>query len=582
MERRLAAILAADVAGYSRLMGVDEAGTLARLRAMLEEVVRPSVSAQGGRIVKQTGDGFLAEYPSAVGAVRSAIDIQAEMERRNEATEPEWWIALRIGVNLGDIIVEDGDIYGDGVNVAARLEGAANPGGICISGTVHEMIGGALHADFVDLGERTFKNIARPIRVFRLGPDAAPPEPDAPPARPDRPSIAVLNFSERGANPTDRYLADGIAEDIITELSRFPELFVIAPTSSLNLTGTEQTPEAAALALGVRYLLTGSVRRMGERLRISARLVDSDDGSQVWGERFDSQTADLFELQDDITRKVVGSIAPHIEQAELARSRSMTGDNLTAYELAMKAQALGYEALRVADRGTLEQAIDIADEALSVDQDSTRALWVRCLCMIYQHMYHWGDDADGLLATVSEMTDRLFRIDSANAKAFMLRAWVRLYQGRFDAALADHQRSLDLNPNLAMNLFAMSWTEAVVGMTDEARAHAELALRLSPREADVWVGEGHAAIALACLLDGQYREAVRWGNLAYQRQPGLQTLLVAANLKLGDRASARHHFEMVEGFAPKFVRSCLDGSMRICRDAEHNEILIDALRAFAR
>ena len=580
MERRLSAILAADVTGYSRLMGEDEAGTLERLKEIYGQIIRPLISQRNGRVVKLMGDGLLAEFSSAVEAVLCAVDMQQMLTINQADVATTERVQLRIGVNLGDIIVEGADIFGDGVNVAARLEALAEPGGVCISGTVFDTTEGKLEVQFRDIGPQQFKNIPRPVRVYRLVTGQQEPAPRAETSlpRPDKPSIAILPFSDTGRDADGGYLAEGIVEDIITELSRFSGLFVIARNSSFAFEERELDAELIARQLGVRYVLQGTIRRSGDKLRISAQLLDCVDNSQVWGEKFDSDITDVFDLQDNITRRVVGSIAPQIELAELTRNRSMTGEGLSAYELAFKGQALAYEALRVADRDTLRQALKTVDEALGRDPSNPHALWTRCLCLIYQHMYHWGEDVDALLETVSGTIDLLFKSDGANAKAYMIRAWVKLYQGRFDAALADHQRSLELNPNLAMNLFAMSWTEAVIGLADDARAHAQLALRLSPRESDVWLGEGYAAIAMASLLEGKYAEAVRWGNLAYQRQPALQTLLITANLKLGDTRSAIHHLEMLQGFAPQFVKSALDGSMLVCKLPSHNRQLTDALR----
>jgi TolB-like protein len=580
VERRLSAILAADVAGYSRLMGEDEAATLERLKVIYSSIVQPSIAQRRGRVVKLMGDGLLAEFASTVESVLCAVDIQQTLSINQAEYDVSKRIQLRVGVNLGDIIVEGSDIFGDGVNVAARLEAIAEPGGLCISGTVFDTTEGKLEVQFRDIGLQRFKNISRPVRAYRLETVQQAPTPQRATRlpRPDKPSIAVLPFADKEGDTSHDYLAEGISEDIITELSRFSGLFVIARNSSFAYRQGEQGLEQIARELGVRYVLQGTIRRSGKRLRISAQLLDSEDGSQVWGEKFDCDAAHVFDLQDDITRKAVGSIAPQIELAELTRNRSLTGAGLSAYELAFKGQALAYEALRAADPVTLRTALKTVNEALELDPVNQHALWTRCLCLIYQHMYHWGDNVDALLDTVSETTDLLFKTDGANAKAYMVRAWVRLYQGRFDAALADHQRSLELNPNLAMNLFAMSWTEAVIGLTEEARTHAQMALRLSPREADVWLGEGYAAIAMASLLEGKYAEAIRWGNLAYQRQPALQTLLVAANFKLGDFQSALHHLKMLQGFAPQFIKSVIVGTMMICKRPEHNEMLIDALR----
>lgn len=580
MERRLAAILAADVVGYTRLMGLDETGTLSRLKNFFDSIAQPSIEKHNGRLVKLIGDGLLAEFASAWDAVSCALDIRTTLRTRQADLVERERLQLRMGINLGDVIAIGDDIYGDGVNIAARLESIAEPEGLCISGTVFETINGKIDVQFIDAGQRRLKNITRTIQVFALQTGKPLPSKTKPPRtkKSKKPSIAVIPFVDSAAQSTEDYLAEGLTEDIIAELSRFSDLFVIARNSVFAFAAAGLEPEQAATEFGVRYVLQGTIRRRGNKLRLSAQLLDCETGTQLWGERFDGQAEDLFDLQDDITCKVVGSIAPQLERAELTRSRTMSGAGLSAYELAYKAQAIAFEAVRIADASTLQSALRTVDEALVLDPSNVQALWTRCLCLIYQHMYQWGDDADTLLDRMEEASIRLFKSDGANAKAFMARAWVHLYLSRFDAALADHRRSFELNPNLAMNLFAMSWTEAVMGLTDEARAHANMALQLSPRDSDIWLGEGYAAIAMASLLEGNFNEAIRLGNLAYQRQPGLQTLLITANLQAGDVDTARHHFETLLEFAPYFIKAVVSGHSRICQSDAQNAMLVDALR----
>jgi adenylate cyclase len=336
--RRLAAILAADVAGYSRLMGADEEGTHERLQAHLRELVDPKIAEHRGRIVKNTGDGFLAEFPSVVDAVRCAVEVQRGMIDCEPEMPEERRIRFRIGINIGDVIVEDGDIFGDRVNIAARMEGLAEPDGICVSGTVRDHLGDRLPYAFEDLGDQTVKNIARPVRAYRVGvgaPVTASAELDAavraPLPLPDKPSVAVLPVVNMSSDPEQEFFADGISEDIITALSRYPSLFVIARNSSFTYKGRAVDVKQVGRDLGVRYVLEGSMRRSGNRIRITAQLVEAETGNHVWAERYDRDLADIFVVQDEITEAVTITIAPAIAEAELQRAMRKPPDSLDAW-----------------------------------------------------------------------------------------------------------------------------------------------------------------------------------------------------------------------------------------------------------
>jgi TolB-like protein/class 3 adenylate cyclase/Flp pilus assembly protein TadD len=571
--RRLAAILAADVVGYSRLMGEDEAGTLAALRAHRAEVFGPVIAERGGRLVKLMGDGALVEFASVVEAVEAALAIQQRIAAAGGC------IRLRIGINLGDVIIDGDDIYGDGVNVAARLEALAEPGGICISSIVHESIGNRIETGFADAGEHEVKGITRAIRVWRW-PDKHTTRTDQSPlALPEKPSIAVLPFNNMSSDPEQEFFVDGIVEDIITELSRFSELFVIARNSSFAYKGRSVDIKQVAQELGVRYVLEGSVRRAGNRVRITAQLLDRDTGSHVWGEKYDRDLEDIFALQEEITRHVVSSIAPQIELAEQERSRRLTGANLSAYELALKAQALFYDGIRAGEPAMVDQAIMTAEAALALDVRSTQALWAKGMAFVFQHLYRWGDDPDRTLALAGDVADRFISIDTSNAKAFVLRAWVNQFRRDFDAALADYRRAFDLNPNFAINLFTMAWGESVMGMTVEAKEHAQLALRLSPRDTDIWLGEGYLALTQAYFADGDFEECRKWARLAIQltaKAPIRQTLMIASCGHLGDLDAARPHIDALT-FAPDFLPDVLSGVTELYRMPEHNALLLDGL-----
>jgi TolB-like protein/class 3 adenylate cyclase len=359
--RRLAAILAADVAGYSRLMGTDEEGTLERLKALRRELLDPRIAEHRGRIVKTTGDGLLVEFASVVDAVRCAVAVQQAMPERDTGVAAEGRIELRIGINLGDVIVEGDDLYGDGVNIAARIEALADAGGVFVSNTVHDQVRDRLPFVFEDLGEQQVKNIARPVWVYRVRPQS--PHPSPPPraregsalgarvgaaelpalALPDKPSIAVLPFANMSGDPEQEYFADGMVEEIITALSRIRWLFVIARNSTFTYKGQAIDVKQVGRELGVRYVLEGSVRKGGSRVRITAQLIDAETGAPLWADRFDGSLEDVFDLQDKVASSVAGVIGPTLQTAEIRRSSGRPTSDLTAYDLYLRALALHYK-----------------------------------------------------------------------------------------------------------------------------------------------------------------------------------------------------------------------------------------------
>jgi TolB-like protein/class 3 adenylate cyclase len=389
--RRLAAILAADVAGYSRLMGADEEGTHERLKAHLAQLVDPKIGEHRGRIVKNTGDGFLAEFASVVDAVRCAVAVQRGMGARNTDVPAEQRVEFRIGIHQGDMIVEDKDIFGDGVNLAARLESLAEPGGICVSGRVRsDAMGKVKDVAFDDLGDQQVKNIARPVHVFaiRLGPDAVIAPAPPPLALPDKPSIAVLPFQNMSGDPEQEYFVDGMVEEIITALSRIRWLFVIARNSSF--TYKRQSPDLKQVGreLGVRYVLEGSVRKAGGRVRITAQLIDTAIGAHLWADRFDGSLDDVFELQDKVASSVAGVIEPALQAAELARSADRPTDDLTAYDLYLRAFPHAFSW----DKRLIGHAIDLLGRATENDPRYGPALALAAYCHRQLDLSGWADD----------------------------------------------------------------------------------------------------------------------------------------------------------------------------------------------
>src|SRR5262245_33784209 len=363
VERRLAAIFASDIVGYSRLMGADEEGTLARLNTHRREFLEPKIAEHRGRIVKRTGDGILIEFASAVDAVRCAVEIQNGMIERNAPEPQDKRIEVRIGIHVGDIIIEDNDIFGDGVNIAARLEGMAQSGGICVSDDAYRQVRGRLEANFQDVGEQELKNIARPVRVYQFHPSGIALATTPTFSLPDRPSVAVLPFQNLSGDPEQEYFADGMVEDIITGLSRIKWLFVIARNSTFTYKGRPIDIKQVGRELGVRYVLEGSVRKAADRVRITGQLIDATTGTHVWAERYDRRLEDIFALQDEITLSVVGAIEPSLRDAEIERVKRKRPDSLDAYDLVLRAIPHVY----VAMPEEAAKALPILEKALALE-----------------------------------------------------------------------------------------------------------------------------------------------------------------------------------------------------------------------
>lgn len=394
------------------------------------------------------------------------------------------------------------------------------------------------------------------------------------------PSLVVLPFANLSVDPGQEYLSDGITDDIITELSRFPELSVVARNSAFTFKNRSADVTQIASELGVNYVLEGSIQRDKNRLRIAARLVETDSGRHIWGEKYDHELKDIFELQDNLTMHVVGSIAPQVELAELQRSRKLSNINLSAYELALKAQALTYDAVRVADRDMLNQAMAIADRALKLDKICTHALWTRGMGCVFQYLYGWSADPGSALKFAIEVADHLIGINPSNAKSYIVRAWAYQYRREYDLALADYRRALELNPNLALNLFTMAWSEAVAGLPKEARQHAKRALMLSPRDTDIWLAWAYATLELASFIECDFSSAVKWGRLAIQlhaRMPARQLVMIAGYGHLGDVEAASSHAAVIRAFAPETLSAVLAGNYEIFKSSEYNSLLLKGL-----
>ena len=452
VKRKLAAIIAADIAGYSRLMGADEPGTLARLKQYRRELIDPKNKQYRGRVVKTTGDGILMEFPSVVDAMCCAMDVQQGMRERNADVPQEKRIEFRIGVNLGDVIIEGRDLYGDGVNIAARLEGLAEPGGICISQTVLNHTRGKIAFDVEDLGEQALKNIVQPIHVYRLllnfRPGSTASRSSEPPL-PDKPSIAVLPFQNMSGDPQQDYFADSIVEEIITSLSRIRWLFVIARNSSFTYKGKAVDIKQVGRELGVRYVLEGSVRKAGNRMRMTGQLIDAISGAHLWADRFDGSLEDVFELQDSVAASVAGVIEPTLEAAEIRRSSQRPTPDLTAYDLYLRARA----ANQSWDEESVLRALDLLGQALDRDPHYGSALALVATCHQLLHSNGWGEDQERVRQQGIDYARRALRVAGDDPYVLEEAAFTLGYFERdINPALVLIDRSLELNPS-----FAIGW-----------------------------------------------------------------------------------------------------------------------------
>jgi adenylate cyclase len=517
LQRRLAAILAADVVGYSRLMGADEAGTLTRLKTHRRELIDPAIAGRGGRMVKLMGDGALVEFASAVAAVECAVEIQRAMALRN-AKEPEARrIAFRIGINSGDVIVEGDDIYGDGVNVAARLEGLAEPGGVCISAKVHEEVRDRLDLSFEDLGEQEVKNIARPVRTYKVvlspavdpgGPRAAAPVPGLP----DKPSIVVLAFQNMSGDPEQEYFADGIAEDVITDLSKVSGLFVIARNSAFTYKGKAVNLQEVSRELGVRYVLEGSVRRAGNRVRITAQLIDGRTGGHVWAERYDRDLTDIFEVQDDVTREIVAALKVHLTPDERARVEKRGTDNLDAYDCFLRGRQLLWQVSREA----IGQAQALFEEAVALDAAFPLAHAYLALTHSVQYVNRWSADPEGSLQRAQELVDQALTLDPTEAEAHYVQGIIHLWHQKDpDQAIADAERAIALDPGFARGYGALGAALHYAGRSEEAVEHLARMARLDPHHP----AQYQHFLAQSLFALGRFEDAVRASQARLARQP---------------------------------------------------------------
>jgi TolB-like protein/class 3 adenylate cyclase len=540
VERRLAAILAADVAGYSRLMGADEVGTLAALKALRNEIIDPEIASHKGRIVKTTGDGILAEFASAVDAVVCAVAIQKRMaERTADGTEPR--IQFRVGINVGDIIIEDGDIFGDGVNVASRVEGECEPGRVYLSEDTFRQIRSKTEFVFDDLGERSLKNIEQAVRIYAVRPTASSAAASAEQAAkfhkplplPEKPSIAILPFQNMSGDPEQEYFADGMVEDIITELSRSRSLFVIARNSSFAYKGKAVDIKQVGRALGVRYVLEGSVRKAGDRVRITGQLIDAETGSHIWGERYDGT---LEDLQDRVTISVIAAIAPQLERAEIARAQRKPTESLQAYDYYLRA-------LASTNRFTREsniEALKLTQTANDLDPNFAAAFALGANCYVQRWGFGWSSGGSDV-TEARRLASRALELDKDDPAVLALAGQtLGLLVGEVEEGAALLARAISLNPNLAAARFWNGWIQIYLGDHDAAIEQFQVGLRMSPLDVRIFLAL--RGMAYAHFFAGRYEEASSWAKIYVQQNPNhvvAHRILMACHAMSGKVQEAR-------------------------------------------
>ena len=480
MERRLAAILAADVAGYSRLMGADEEATLATLNAY-RAVIDGLVADHRGRVFGSAGDSVVAEFASPVEAVRCALAIQTEIEGRNADLAEDRRMRLRIGVNLGDVMAEGDNLFGDGVNVAARLEEIAEPGDVCISAKVHDEVAGKTDGIFIDAGEHRVKNIAAPIRVWRWSEAAGagePPRTDEALALPDKPSIAVLPFVNMSGDVEQEYFSDGITEDIITELARFRTLFVIARNSSFTFKGRSVDVGEVGRKLGVQYVVEGSVRKAGDRVRVTAQLVDAAAGNHIWAERYDRDLEDIFAIQDELVRTIVATVGGRIDVVGKARAARMSDANLRAYDLYLR----GAAAEDGNTKADYQRARQYLERAIELDPGLVVAHHHLSLVNFLEWMAHWVDDRDRAFTDAMNAEKTALALDDADSRVHCQLGMLHLYRREFDEAGQYFEKAIRLNPNDFQAMGLHGYYLAVIGEPERGLEQFDRALRLNPLE----------------------------------------------------------------------------------------------------
>jgi adenylate cyclase len=577
VQRRLAAILAADVVGYSRLMRADEAGTLGQIKALRSEVFHPKVEEYGGRLFKTTGDGVLIEFPSAVDAVQHAIDVQNAMADRNSGVDEDQQIVLRIGITLGDVIDDEDDIYGDGVNIASRLEGLADPGGIAVSLLVRESVRHKLSVDFDDLGEQSVKNIADPVHVFQVRRDDTERRlAGAADASFRRPAVAVLPFVNMSGDPEQEYFADGLTEDIITALTAWRFFPVIARNSTFAYKGQSPDIRQVGEELNARYVIEGSVRKSANRVRVTAQFINAETGHHVWAERFDRDLENIFELQDEITAKIAAVISPELVKAESERLETNRPENLDAWDYCQRGKYM----MNDFSKEGLISARALFEKAVELDPNSVDGWWG------ISHTYHrefWigsSQDLDEIRSKVLEAARRAVELDDTNAAAHNRLCHAYTINKRYEEAIAEAKWAIDLNPIDPTAHAGLGCILPLAGRPDEGVTSLETTINLNLRHPRV---DLHRAILARAYLDAhRYEEAVDMARQAIQRgrfNMGEHLTLASALGHLGRGEEAREVIDGMEEYKDfKISDIVLNPWWQLYKEPEPNEHLYEGLR----
>ena len=585
MERRLSAIMAADVVGYSRLMGANEVGTLNALNHRRGEVIEPRIAARNGRVVKLTGDGMLVEFPSVVDAVECALDVQREMKSRNVEIPEDRRIELRVGIHLGDVIVEDGDLFGDGVNVASRIEGVGRPGGVAVSAAVKDNVGNRLEVEFEDLGEHELKNIAQPVRVFNVGPPQ-PKAKDQPAAGPaveeDRPSIAVLPFNNMSGDPEQEYFSDGIAEDIITDLSKVSGLFVVGRNTSFGYKGQSPNLISVASELGVKYLLEGSVRKSGDRVRITGQLIDGATGGHLWADRFDRDLTDIFAIQDEITQTIVGQLKIRLLPEEAKAIGQAPTDNVEAYTAYLR----GRQYYHYQTKWFLRLARQMYAKAVELDPQFARAYAGIASCdarllgafgepipieeilatagkalaldpnLVEAHAAH-GDilAISGRAEEAEKSFERALELDPTSFEANYFYGRFQNERGQLEAAVPLLKRATELNSADPQPPLHLHGVLRAIGLREEADQYGWLGVKRAEEHMKAHPESSRAAQLGACVLIalGEKERATRWMERALAIDPDDENALYNAACMWAQADEADKAFQYLERWAGKFA-----------------------------
>lgn len=571
MEQRLAAILAADMAGYSRLMEADETGTLARLRTHRIELIDPAIAKNKGRIIKTTGDGMLVEFQSVTDAVKCAVEIQQRMKRRNSDVPQERRIEFRIGINLGDIIFDDEDIFGDGVNIAARIEQLADVGGICVTAAVATQIADRLEIAMEDLGEKTLKNISRPVRLYRIGFDSAVlPEVEAKRSI-SKPSIVVLPFDNMSGDPEQEFFADGLTEDIITELSRHHELFVISRNSSFVYKNRAVNVREVAEKLDVQYLVEGSVRKIGNRVRVTVQLIDTANDAHIWADKYDRKLDDIFAIQDEVTAAIAATLPGRVEAAQRDQLARAKPANMAAYECVLAAKVLHHRST-IADN---ERAQTLIGRAVALDPDYAHAHAWRACILGQAWVHNWCEDRDAVWNDIMAALDRALALDDNDADVHRILAAVNVNNNELTTARYHQERALALNPNYDLVVVQQGELLTWLGRPEEGIEWIRKAMQLNPHHPErFWSHLGKAHFAAR-----QYGEAIE-AFMHLSTMDSVQHAFAAACYGwLGDEIAAAAHLGKIRTLDPQFDLDSFIATLHYAQEADAQHVREGLLKA---